>query len=68
LWSNPTVKIAASTSKAAGVYNILDEGEKKIELEADPERIQRVIVNFVNNAIKYAPESKDIRDLHGKDR
>lgn len=45
---------------AAGVYNIITEGIKDAEVEADSERIQRVIVNFVNNAIKYAPKSKDI--------
>jgi K+-sensing histidine kinase KdpD len=27
---------------------------------ADSERIQRVIVNFVNNAVKYAPSSQEI--------
>jgi two-component system CheB/CheR fusion protein len=45
---------------AAGVYNIIAEGAKNVEVEADSERIQRVIINFVNNAIKYAPESRDI--------
>jgi K+-sensing histidine kinase KdpD len=29
-------------------------------VEADSERIQRVIVNFVNNAVKYATNSKTI--------
>jgi len=45
---------------AEGVYNIVAEGVKDVEIEADSERIQRVIVNFVNNAIKYAPKSRDI--------
>jgi two-component system CheB/CheR fusion protein len=45
---------------AAGVYNIIAAGSKDVEIEADSERIQRVIVNFVNNAVKYAPKSKDI--------
>jgi two-component system CheB/CheR fusion protein len=44
----------------AGVFNIIIEGAKNVEIEADSERIQRVIVNFVNNAVKYAPRSKDI--------
>jgi PAS domain S-box-containing protein len=44
----------------AGTYQILAEGEKNVEVEADSERIQRVIVNFVNNAVKYAAASKDI--------
>ena len=39
---------------------IITEGEKDIEVEADSERIQRVIINFVNNAVKYAPLSQEI--------
>ena len=45
---------------AAGAFNIVTEGVKDAEVEADSERIQRVIINFVNNAAKYAPQSKDI--------
>ncbi len=43
-----------------GAFNIITEGIRDIEVEADSERIQRVIVNFVNNAMKYASKSKDI--------
>jgi PAS domain S-box-containing protein len=45
---------------AAGKYRLISEGEKDVEIEADSERIQRVIINFVNNAVKYAPLSKEI--------
>jgi PAS domain S-box-containing protein len=45
---------------AAGKHKIITEGEKDIEVEADSERIQRVIINFVNNAVKYAPLSQEI--------
>ncbi len=45
---------------ASGNYQIEIGGSKDVEVEADSERIQRVIVNFVNNAIKYAPGSKKI--------
>ena len=45
---------------AAGVYRIVTKGVKDAEVEADSERIQRVIVNFVNNAVKYAAQSKEI--------
>jgi two-component system CheB/CheR fusion protein len=44
----------------AGTYRIVTEGIKDAQVEADSERIQRVIVNFVNNAVKYAAASKDI--------
>ncbi len=46
---------------AGGVFNILTEGDLDAEVAADSERIQQVMVNFVNNAIKYAPTSRDIR-------
>lgn len=45
---------------AEGAYQIVTEGVKDAMVEADSERIQRVIVNFVNNAVKYASESKEI--------
>jgi PAS domain S-box-containing protein len=43
-----------------GTYQILTKGIKDAEIVADSERIQRVIINFVNNAVKYAARSKDI--------
>jgi PAS domain S-box-containing protein len=45
---------------AAGSFNIITEGDLDAEVVADSERIQQVVVNFVNNAMKYAPESKNI--------
>lgn len=45
---------------AAGTYHIVIEGDRGLEVDGDSERIQRVMVNFVNNAIKYAPQSKEI--------
>ncbi|HMG83535.1 MAG TPA: ATP-binding protein [Ferruginibacter sp.] len=44
-----------------GVYKIAIEGDMKLEVYADAERVNQVVINFVNNAIKYAPESKMIR-------
>lgn len=45
---------------AAGIHQILTEGPKDVMVDADTERIQRVVVNFVNNAVKYATHSKII--------
>jgi two-component system CheB/CheR fusion protein len=42
-------------------YSIISEGELDLEVCADINRIDQIIVNFVNNAIKYAPDSKEIR-------
>lgn len=43
-----------------GKYNLIIKGDLNIEITADEHRIDQVIVNFVNNAVKYAPQSKDI--------
>jgi two-component system CheB/CheR fusion protein len=47
-------------------YDILIEGDSPIELDIDEGRIEQVIINFVNNAIKYAPESKEIQVSYKK--
>ncbi len=43
------------------LYTILIEGDMELEIHADAERINQVLINFINNAIKYAPQSKEIR-------
>jgi len=44
----------------SGKYNLVFEGDATLEVFADERRIEQVVVNFVNNAVKYAPESKEI--------
>lgn len=44
-----------------GAYAIKIEGNLQIEVYADIIRVEQVLINFINNAIKYAPESKEIR-------
>lgn len=46
-----------------GVYNLNIQGDVELEVIADEHRIDQVVVNFVNNAIKYAPESTEIMML-----
>lgn len=41
-------------------YELILEGDKNLEVFADEHRIEQVVINFVNNAIKYAPDSKKI--------
>ena len=43
-----------------GIYQILVEGDLSANIYGDADRIQQVIINFVNNAIKYAPDEKII--------
>ncbi|SMC62585.1 hybrid sensor histidine kinase/response regulator [Pedobacter nyackensis] len=44
-----------------GIYTIKIEGDMRVEVYADTVRIGQIVSNFINNAIKYAPESKEIR-------
>lgn len=41
-------------------HNLIVEGDRELKVCADKGRIDQVVVNLVNNAIKYAPQSKDI--------
>jgi PAS domain S-box-containing protein len=42
------------------VYTVLTKGDLKLKVYADVDRVNQVMINFINNAIKYAPESKII--------
>jgi len=46
--------------RVAGKHNLVFGGDRDLEIHADEHRIDQVVVNFVNNAVKYAPDSKDI--------
>ena len=46
---------------AEGIYTIVTEGDPQTEVFADIIRVEQILINFINNAIKYAPESKEIR-------
>lgn len=41
-------------------YQLIVESDNGLEIYADEHRIEQVVVNFVNNAIKYAKDSKEI--------
>jgi PAS domain S-box-containing protein len=43
-----------------GTFTIKTEYIDHVEVFADEGRIDQVIINFVNNAMKYAPDSKEI--------
>jgi len=44
----------------AGKHNFHIVGDKELQVYADEHRIDQVMVNLINNAIKYAPNSADI--------
>ena len=46
--------------RAEGDYTLITEGDKELMIYADLDRIDQVVINFVNNAIKYAPGGKKI--------
>lgn len=41
-------------------HELVLQGETKLEIVADENRIEQVVFNFLNNAVKYAPNSKQI--------
>ena len=46
--------------RAAGKHELVLQGDESINVFADEHRIDQVVVNMVNNAVKYAPASKQI--------
>jgi PAS domain S-box-containing protein len=49
-----------SNVRLNGEYILHTRGNLQLSIMADADRLDQVITNFVNNAIKYAPNSKDI--------
>ncbi|WP_316781127.1 chemotaxis protein CheB [Pedobacter antarcticus] len=43
-----------------GKHELIIQGDMQLEVDADEQRIEQVIINFLNNAIKYAPDSEKI--------
>lgn len=52
------IKECCSHIKYETGYDLLIEGDSSIVADIDEGRIEQVIINFINNAIRYAPESK----------
>ncbi|MCJ8155692.1 PAS domain S-box protein [Chryseobacterium sp. SSA4.19] len=43
-----------------GTHELIVKGDKNIEIVADEHRIEQVVTNFITNAMKYAPVSREI--------
>jgi two-component system CheB/CheR fusion protein len=46
--------------RASGNFVVNLTGDTDLQVNADADRIEQVITNFINNAAKYAPDSKEI--------
>jgi signal transduction histidine kinase len=49
--------------RGEGIYTITTKGDMDVEVYADAVRIDQIMINFITNAIKYAPDSKLIEIL-----
>ena len=47
--------------RTAGTHELVVEGDLEVKVYADPGQIDQVLVNFVNNAVKYSPEGRIVR-------
>lgn len=52
------IDACCSHVRIASNYELVVEGDMQLQVYADEQRIDQVVINFVNNAIKYAPDSK----------
>ncbi len=46
--------------RMAGKHQLILQGDEQLQVFADEHRIDQVVVNLVNNAVKYAPDSTEI--------
>ncbi|HVW97125.1 MAG TPA: ATP-binding protein [Mucilaginibacter sp.] len=46
--------------RIAGKHRLIVQGDKKLQVYADEHGFDQLVVNLVNNAVKYAPDSKNI--------
>ncbi|WP_026898182.1 PAS domain-containing sensor histidine kinase [Daejeonella oryzae] len=54
------IKDCCEHIRLTGKYNLVLSGDMELVFYADKNRIDQVLVNFINNAVKYAPESDTI--------
>lgn len=46
--------------RIGGKHDLVIKGDRRLKMWADEIRIDQVVVNLVNNAVKYAPDEKEI--------
>lgn len=57
---NGLVEECCENIRSEGKYNIITKGDSALKVYADPHKIEQVIANLINNAIKYSPGSNQI--------
>lgn len=55
-----TIEACCPHIREEGIYELILEGNRDLDVVADEHRIEQVLVNFINNAVKYAPNSRNI--------
>ena len=53
--------------RVEGKFALILEGDRRLEVCADENRVEQVVVNLINNAMKYAANSKEIFLMVKKD-
>lgn len=54
------ITLCCSHVRVTGKHDLILQGDKTLKIYADEHRIDQVVINMVNNAVKYAPNSKQI--------
>ncbi|GAA4309823.1 hypothetical protein GCM10023149_04310 [Mucilaginibacter gynuensis] len=54
------IREASQFLRLSAHFNLMIEGDEKLLVEADRDRVEQVMINLFNNAFKYAPKSKQI--------
>lgn len=55
------IEECCSHLRLEGTHEVDIIGPAYLEVNADPERIERVIINMLSNAVKYAPEARQVQ-------
>lgn len=54
------LELTCNHIRMEGEHELIVQGDTELTMYADEHRIDQVIVNFVNNAVKYAADAKEI--------